>query len=135
MNPYMQTPRRVDKLIKQYKEHGSLIIGVDFDFTIYDSDTKTMYTYIVNLIIQAQQLNCKLCLWTANGTERVERIITECAKYNLVFDYINESPINLGEDDIRKYHWNILLDDTAGLGQAVEILEHIIYRIRNNNEH
>lgn len=128
MNPYLLTENRVTKLVTQYIEHGSLIIGVDFDFTLFNSMTKEYYTDISNLVIQAQQLDCKLCLWTAN-TARLDKIQAKCKEHGLVFDYINESPIDLGEDTI-KPHFNLLLDDTAGLGQAVETLEQIIKQIK-----
>lgn len=129
MNPYLITENRVAKLLLQYKEHGSLVIGIDFDFTLYSSVTKEYYTGISDLVIEAQQLNCKLCLWTAN-TERLNKIQSKCREHGLVFDYINESPINLGETTV-KPHFNLLLDDTSGLQQTVEVLQQTIKEIKN----
>lgn len=129
-NKYTTTEARVEKLLAQYREHGSLIIGVDFDFTLYNSVTKEYYIDISDLVLEAQTLNCKLCLWTANGTERVERIQDKCKEYGLVFDYINESPINLGEETV-KPHFNLLLDDVSGLQQSVEILQLLMKEITN----
>ena len=129
MNPYLLTENRVVKLVAQYKEHGSLIIGVDFDYTIYDIQTKEVYTDIVDLVLEAQKLNCKLCLWTANK-ERLPRVIELCEEHGLVFEYINESPITI-EEGIKKPHFNLLLDDVAALGQAVEILQQTIKEITN----
>ena len=131
MNPYLLTENRVAKLVAQYKEHGSLVIGVDFDFTLFNSLTKEYYTDISDLVVEAQKLNCKLCLWTAN-TARLDRIQDKCKEHGLVFDYINESPINLGEHTV-KPHFNLLLDDVASLGQTVEILQQTLKEITNEN--
>lgn len=62
MNPYLLTSNRITKLLQQYNEHNSLVIGVDFDFTIYDPITHTIHTDLINLLLDAQQLNCVLCL-------------------------------------------------------------------------
>lgn len=131
MNPYLLTSNRITKLLQQYNEHNSLVIGVDFDFTIYDPITHTIHTDLINLLLDAQQLNCVLCLWTANIT-RLPFILDICKQANLTFEYINESPIHI-EHEVIKPHFNILLDDTAGLGQAVDILEQTINLIRNQS--
>ena len=128
INKYTDTMPRVVKLLSQYKEHGSLVLGVDFDFTLWDGIDKVYYTDISDIIIQAQTLNFKVCLWTAN-VKRLNRIQDKCAEHGLVFDYINESPIDLGENTV-KPHFNLLLDDTAGLGQALAVLIELIKRIK-----
>lgn len=128
MNPFTQTPNRVAKLLEQYNTHNSIVIGVDFDFTIYDPITHTVHTDIINLLLQAEQLNCKLCLWTAN-LSRIPYILDVCKQHGLDFKYINESPIHI-EHEVVKPHFNLLLDDTAGLGQAVEILEQFIKELQ-----
>jgi hypothetical protein len=115
------TSHRVTKLVNQYNQHNSLVIGVDFDFTLYDPETDTIHQELVDLLHLAQDKNCILCLWTAN-TERLQYIIGKCAQAGLYFSYINESPITIAGGST-KPHFNILLDDTAGLGQAIEILE------------
>ncbi len=124
MNPFTKTNARVSKILGQYKEHGSIVIGVDFDFTIYDPDTHTMHMDIVNLLIRSEQVGCKLCLWTAN-VSRLPYIIEKCQEVGLNFKWINESPIHI-EHAVAKPHFNLLLDDTAGLGQAIEILTNLL---------
>ena len=105
MNPFTQTPNRVAKLLEQYNTHNSIVIGVDFDFTIYDPITHTVHTDIINLLLQAEQLNCKLCLWTAN-LSRIPYILDVCKQHGLDFKYINESPIHIdtnGFNNIQKH--------------------------------
>ena len=130
MNPFTTTSARVAKLLLQYKQHGSIIIGVDFDFTIYDPVTDTMHLDIIILLLQAEQLNCKLCLWTANAS-RLPDILHRCKDVGLDFQWVNKSPIHI-ENEVVKPHFNLLLDDTAGLGQSIEILTQVL---RNLNEH
>ena len=134
MNKHTLTSTRVAKLLTQYKTHGSLVIGVDFDFTIYDPTTDTIHKDLVDLLLVAQsELDCILCLWTANNS-RIPFIMTKCCPVGLYFDHHNCSPI-LIEPGVVKPHFSILLDDTAGLGQAIEILEQTIKQIKEPNEH
>ena len=127
-NPDSLTIHRVNKLLKQYKKHGTLIIGVDFDYTIYNPDLNHMYKDIVHFLLDAQSINCKLCLWTANST-KIPFILNKCKEVGLIFDYINDSPIKI-EEGIRKPHFNILLDDVAGLSQTLEILVNVLAKIK-----
>ena len=127
----MNTTIRVNKLMDQYTEHGSIIIGVDFDFTLFDTELKQYHKDLSDTLIEAKKLDCILCLWTAN-TKRIPRIIKLCEENELIFDYINESPIDLGEETI-KPHFNLLLDDTAGLQQAYDTLSALIQKIKNEN--
>ena len=128
MNPYIYSEARVTKLIQQYKQHNTLVVGVDFDFTIYDPTTDSMYLDVVEILLKAEQLNFTLCLWTAN-LARVPFILDKCKSSGLNFKYVNKSPIHI-EHEIVKPHFNILLDDTAGLGQALDILEQTIQRLK-----
>lgn len=115
------TSHRVTKLVDQYNQHNSLVIGVDFDFTLYDPETDTMHQELVNLLNLIKDKNCILCLWTAN-TVRLPYVLDKCDKAGLFFSYVNESPITIAGGSTKPY-FNILLDDTAGLGQAIETLE------------
>lgn len=127
-NPDSLTIHRVNKLLKQYKKHGTLIIGVDFDYTIYNPDLNHMHKDIINFLLDAQSINCKLCLWTANSA-KIPFILNKCKEVGLIFDYINDSPIKI-EEGIRKPHFNILLDDVAGLSQTLEILVNVLAKIK-----
>lgn len=128
-NQHTLSVYRVDKLVKQYHQHGSLIIGVDFDYTIYNPDIDYMHTDIISFLLEAQQLNCKLCLWTANAS-RIPFILDKCKAEGLVFDHINKSPITI-EENVIKPHFNILLDDVAGLSQTLEILQSVLLNIKD----
>lgn len=120
-NPYRNIEARVSKLLNQYKTHGRLIIGVDFDFTIYDPINNVVYDDIVDLLKKVQTKGHILCSWSANLDESLVRKIWQ--DNGLTIDYYNESPAFKGN---RKPHFNILLDDIVGLNEAILILEKFI---------
>ena len=102
---------------------------INLGFTIYNPDLDHMHKDIINFLLDAQSINCKLCLWTANST-KIPFILDKCKEVGLIFDYINESPIKI-EEGIRKPHFNILLDDVAGLSQTLEILVNVLSEIKD----
>ena len=55
MNKYRKIKHRVAKLLSQYETHGSLIIGVDFDFTLY-SEENGLDTKLIALLIKLQRV-------------------------------------------------------------------------------
>lgn len=124
--PYIKPTRKLAKLIRQYEAHGTIVIGFDFDFTLYDStnpyDEAAFYSDMLALARRAQNSPaCVTCLWTAS--DDIVGILNACETVGLKFNYINESPLVHGDPEPRKSHFNLLLDDAAGLGESVRILE------------
>lgn len=76
---------------------------------------------IVKLLQDAQSVGFQLCVWTAN--DKPSLVIQKWKEASLEWQYYNSSPINEGAD---KPHFNILLDDSAGLQQSIELLEDLI---------
>lgn len=124
-NPYTSSAVRFHKMMNNYKKFGNLVIGVDFDFTLNDPVTKETYLDIVSLIKELNNLNFKICIWTANDDR--EYVEDTLAEHNLKWDYYNCSPINPSSV---KPHFNILLDDSAGLNESVELCWRIINYIK-----
>lgn len=82
------------RLIKEYEAHNNIIIGVDFDDTLFDThDRKLQHiSFLVGLLSQLQKdFNCPLCVWTANVDEQLVR--STWATLGLTIDYYNESPL------------------------------------------
>lgn len=107
---------RISKLYKQFIAHGKLIIGVDFDNTLVDtySGTCEPITKVVSTVQQLKKQGHTICVWTANSNK--EFVTSTLQKIGVEFDYYNKSPIS---PDYQKQHFNILLDDVAGLSQAL----------------
>lgn len=124
-NPFLYDDNRFMKMMNNYNKFGNLVIGVDFDFTLNDPVTKETYLDIVSLIKELNNLNFKICIWTANeDREYVENTWNE---HGLKWECYNYSPINPSS---LKPHFNILLDDSAGLNESVQLCWRIINFIK-----
>ena len=119
-DPYTNEFRAAARLLNEWKKHNSIIIGVDFDGTMYDCHRENFsFPCLIQTIKRAQSLGAKLCVWTANADkELVERTWNELG---LAYDYYNESPVKIHDNQIKPY-FNLLLDDRAGLGSALHVL-------------
>ena len=127
INPYIDHKNVLIKLVRQHREHGTIGIGVDFDHTLVNSydETFPLFPAMVELLKQAQSQGCILCVWTANGDEELVR--ARWKEADLTIDHYNFSPISWGGSV--KQHFNLLLDDTAGLKQTVVTLRQFLYVI------
>ena len=128
-DPYVSEFRSAERLCAEWKRHGSIIIGVDFDDTIYDCHSKGfVFPYTISTIKRAQKLGAKLCVWTANANK--DLVDSVWNKLELKYDYYNESPIVLHDNQIKPY-FNLLLDDRAGLESALHILNRTMVLYNN----
>ena len=125
-NPHIHINYVLEKLLEQRNAHGSIILGVDFDNTLYNNALDEPHHDIVALIKQAKAKGFTICVWTANKDRKfVDKFYED---NGLTYDYYNDSPIYTGAE---KKHFNLLLDDTAGLGYTVTILETLLWLIRD----
>ena len=139
-----------EDLIEKYEKFESLYIGVDFDNTILPygeddicdemEDTESEYyeglMSLIELLRWAKTLNMKLCLWTLpTSQENLDWKIKWCSSHGIEMDYINESPLldNFSKK-FGKPHFNLLLDDTAGLESSFNILYNLCEYIQQKQE-
>lgn len=115
-NPNLDRDYRLKKIIRNYEKFGNIVVGVDFDFTLVDAVTNETYKDIVEILKRGQRKEIIYCIWTANDNDAYVK--SKWLEAGLEFQYYNESPINLCS---RKPHFNILLDDSAGLKEALEL--------------
>lgn len=118
--------------MNDYIEHGGLVVGLDFDNTIYDTHKfGGDMSCIIDLIKRAQNLGFPICLYTAETDAN-----NLAWKYNYLKDlgidimYINQSPLMKGT---QKPFFNILLDDRAGLESAYETLLYVVDYAENQS--
>lgn len=130
-NPNLNPEYRLKKIISNYKKHGKIIVGVDFDSTIKDGTTGVVYKDIVDLLRIGNRPEISYCIWTANENEK--EVISTWRELDLGWDYYNYSPISPSSI---KPHFNILLDDSAGLLEASKLFRNFIHYLENkdNNE-
>lgn len=114
-----------ERLIKEYETHGKLVVGFDFDNTIFDvHNNGCNYSDVINLLRECKRLGFVLCLYTAELREDwLKWKIGYCKHFGIEPDYVNESPLLPGT---KKPFFNILLDDRAGLESAYITLKEVV---------
>lgn len=131
-NPYLTTENCVDRLYKQWQKHPRLIVAVDFDSTLYPLDASEKhidYSDTINVLKRAQKHKFFIVIYSCSNTERYNKIHKYLAQFGLEVAAINSNIIDLGFEPQAKIYYNILLDDKAGLGQSIEILNKLIDKI------
>ena len=133
-DPYFDTGVCITRLCYDYQVHGNLVIGFDFDDTIFDYHKKGHeYTLMVALLKECRHLGFTMCMSTNERDPEKMIFKKEYCDHILGFypDYTNESPLLQGGG---KPFYSIVLDDRAGLGQAYEILHKTVALIKQNKE-
>lgn len=123
------------RLHDEYDKYGKLIIGFDFDNTIFDyHNCGGDFRSIILLLQECKTLGFTLYLFTADSDpEKLKWKTDFCKHYGIEPEYINESPV-LKEN--KKPYFNILLDDRAGLESAYCILKTVVlYASSKSNKH
>lgn len=115
----------INRLIKEFNTHGKLVVGFDFDNTIFDChNTGGNYGNVISLLQKCKALGFTLCLYTAElRPEWLEWKKKYCEHFGITPDYVNESPLLPGTS---KPFFSILLDDRAGLESAYYTLKEVV---------
>ena len=121
---FLETGKSLQRLLDEYKKYGSLVVGFDFDGTVYDyHKSGATYNEVIELLRDLKKINCRLICWTAQSDLTfVENFLIE---NNIPFDGINTEGIALGWDS-RKPFFSALLDDRAGLKQVYDELKAVV---------
>jgi len=89
LDQYLNWEHQFFRLKKEYEEHGSLIVAVDFDETIYDFHKQgNTYPKVIQLLKRCNTNGFKLVIFTANKdhdlvTEYCKKIGIEIAGINI----------------------------------------------------
>ena len=120
--PYNLLEKEVDELMKVYSEHGKIIVGVDFDDTIFAYSSKNVkLVEKVRKLLQELRSHITLCLYTIADEKELKYKTALMEEWSIRPDFINESPVDFGYECSKPY-FNILLDDKAGLDYTYNIL-------------
>ena len=132
-DPYFSINRGADRLLEQYKLHGSLVVAFDFDDTIYDYHKKGFtYPKVVSLLLECQELGMTLIMLTTTEDENhYKENLAYCKSLGLDVKYVNTGPVM---PKARKPFFNVYLDDKAGLRQAYDMLNHVVQVIKKQGE-
>ncbi len=123
------------RLLDEWRQHGKIIIAVDFDSTIssyHTIDNQDDIKRVIYILKVAKEVGCYLVIHTACNKSRYEEISKYCDSIGLKIDSINETPVELpyGKEGSKIYA-NIFIDDRAGLLEALNILEFCTYAMRS----
>lgn len=115
--------KELDKLLKVYEEHKTIIVGLDFDDTIFplndsEEDTCEKVRYLIKFLQSRGKI--VVCLYTVADNQSIKYKVALMKLWGIYPNYINESPIKLGNG--QKPYFNILLDDKAGLPYTYNLL-------------
>lgn len=115
----------INRLVSELNTHGSLVIGFDFDNTIFDvHNNGGNYKDIIDALKDCKDRGWTLCLYTSELDENwLKWKIDYCKHFGIAPDYVNESPLLKGT---KKPFFSLLLDDRAGLQSAYLILKSIL---------
>lgn len=132
MDYYLNDDNAVKRLIDEWKQYGKIIIGVDYDDTLFNYHQIADRTYndVISLLKDCKKVGCYIVIFTACNETQHEDIRSYCKSINLEVDKINEN-MDFITFTGRKIYYNICLDDRCGLRSAYrvlnEALEHMEY--------
>ena len=131
MNSYLSERKAIERLKREYKQHGKLICGFDFDCTIYDYHKEGLELQpVIDLLKRCSGLGFTMCLYTLTLKDSdmgISEKIAYCNKLGIAVHEINESSVmGINSQQVKHYHYkpffSILLDDRAGLSASYNIL-------------
>jgi len=124
----------VNRLLEEWKQHGRVIISVDYDDTLspWKLGNKEDQLRTKKVVREARLTGAYVVIFTACDPKRYPEIHAFCKSIDFPFDAINKNPIDLpyGGHPGSKIFYNINLCDRSGLPQALDILEAAMYRYR-----
>lgn len=129
-DPYIHDDVCIKRLYEEYKTHGKLIVALDFDDTIFDfHNAGHYYDCVKTTIKRCQKLGFYVVLFTGTAKEKWPSQLEYLDKKGIHVTCVNQNPIPLPFGNDGKIYYNILLDDRAGLGQSLKILNEVLNRI------
>lgn len=128
MDKYLNPENCYTRLLKEYTEHKSLVVAVDFDGTLYDFHSEGItFDSIITLVQDLKKIGCYIIIFTAN--DNYDLITNYCVAKGIPFDSINENP-PFFKSKASKIYYNVLLDDRAGMSEIYEQLTNLVKQVK-----
>lgn len=117
--------RDIERLTKEWIEHGKIVLAVDYDDTLYHwrHRTKEECDEVINLVKWCKTIGAYVMIHTSSDPERYDEIISFCKSQGLEIDSINKNAIELPYGSKGKPYYNWQLCDRSGLSYAKDVLE------------
>ena len=118
----------VQKTLDAYDKHGTIIIGVDFDDTIFPLNTELeercekVRGLLTGLMVK---YNAKLCLFSVADSQSLKYKSYIMDQWGIKPTWINEPTlVNWGK--CSKPYFNLYIDDKSGINEMIEVMEELI---------
>lgn len=122
------------RLLKEWQEHGKVIIALDVDDTIlpFRTATQAECDKIINLVKECQVVGAWVILYTCRNEDGIREALEYCKSKDLHIDNVNKNPggIVLPYGHTAKPYANIYLDDRGHLKAAAARLSECMYHMR-----
>ena len=131
---FMDRGVNLERLLAIHKDHGGIVVAVDFDNTLFDfhyqkeKHLRKEYDFseVYKLLARLKAAGCHIIVWTANeNDELIKRFLEE---RKISYDAINENP-PFFKSKSRKIYYNVLLDDAAGLRETYFLLTSFLSKL------
>lgn len=122
------------RLVNEWRQHGKIIIAVDYDSTISywpTIENTEDIQRVIDMLQVAHNTGAYIVVFTACKSDRFESIQKHCEEKRIPISGINVTPIETPYGKDGKVYANVFLDDRAGLIQALDMLEEAMYIIRS----
>lgn len=122
MDFYLSEDNVTNRLIKEWKDYGKLIIAYDYDNTVFDYHSEGhSYDDVIQLLKDCKKVGAYFILFTACEESKFTEIEQYLTDNDIPVDLINDTPSFVPFRG-KKPYYNILLDDRAGLPSAYRSL-------------
>lgn len=134
MSYFLNPVNTLDRLRREWREHGGLIVAVDFDSTLcpykqYEIDVDS--ELIRQLVRELAHYGCTIIIWTAAEEERHPQVKQYLSDHAVPYHYFNEdAPTSRLKYRTRKLYYNVLLDDRAGLHEVYTALCQLLNEVK-----
>lgn len=132
MNKFISKKNVFNRLMEDYRNHGKLIVAVDFDSTIYPYHVDDDCSYVQDLVRRLKPYS-HIIIFTASPESRFDFITEYCKDNDIPFDYVNENVDAMKHNEGRKIYYNIILDDRGGLHECCGLLEAFLKEVEEEN--
>lgn len=139
MADYYEIDRNcIDRLVTEWAKYGKIIISYDFDDTLYDFHERGIpLGRVEEALRRAQKIGAYFICSTSRNNDLLPFVRDWLKEHSIPCDKINE-PLDFVKHREGKIYSQIHLDDRAGLGSALYILNQamdIIQKKKDDNEH
>jgi len=139
MNYFLTPSNNLQKLIEDWQNYERLIIGIDYDSTLYPyrEYEGEHCDEVCQLVRDLKEIGCFNILWTAN--KYPEKCAEWCEAKGITIDAVNENAPEALDyfmregyaEPPRKLFFNCLLDNIAGLSETFNHLRTLVYLVKN----